>query len=263
MILRSITEHVKAQNWFAVGLDFLIVVIGVFIGIQVSNWNEVRQARSEERAMFIRLISEAEQFSKALLEHSRLHLRNVDQTISLIAQLEDPAECADFNNDERKKALLGVGDFPGLRSSLTTAKELASSGRLPLLQSEVMRDAVREIVDQTNYVNEAWRRYIPIKQAAEQVYMAAGFSMTRALDWELDYDDPYQEIIDAFHFRSPEQLCNRPDLVALASNAANSDTFYIATLNQTSVKLESYLQAIKAHADSRWRDRELPKDLDK
>lgn len=43
MILRSLTKHVKDQNWFAVGLDFAIVVIGVFIGIQVSNWNE-RQA---------------------------------------------------------------------------------------------------------------------------------------------------------------------------------------------------------------------------
>jgi hypothetical protein len=26
MMLRRITEHVKAQNWFAVGLDFVIVV---------------------------------------------------------------------------------------------------------------------------------------------------------------------------------------------------------------------------------------------
>jgi hypothetical protein len=43
MILRRITEHVKAQNWTAVALDFVIVVVGVFIGIQVANWNE-RQA---------------------------------------------------------------------------------------------------------------------------------------------------------------------------------------------------------------------------
>jgi len=43
MILRSVMRHVRDQNWFAVGLDFLIVVVGVFIGIQVSNWNETRQ----------------------------------------------------------------------------------------------------------------------------------------------------------------------------------------------------------------------------
>lgn len=42
MLLRRITEHVKAQNWTAVALDFVIVVVGVFIGIQVSNWNAAR-----------------------------------------------------------------------------------------------------------------------------------------------------------------------------------------------------------------------------
>lgn len=42
MLLRRITEHVKAQNWTAVTLDFVIVVVGVFIGIQVANWNDAR-----------------------------------------------------------------------------------------------------------------------------------------------------------------------------------------------------------------------------
>ena len=42
MLLRRITKHVNDQNWFAVGVDFIIVVIGVFIGIQVANWNDAR-----------------------------------------------------------------------------------------------------------------------------------------------------------------------------------------------------------------------------
>ena len=42
MILRSVIKHVRDQNWVAVALDFLIVVVGVFIGIQVANWNEER-----------------------------------------------------------------------------------------------------------------------------------------------------------------------------------------------------------------------------
>ena len=46
MLLRRITQHVKEQNWFAVGIDFVIVVIGVFIGIQVANWNDARQQRA-------------------------------------------------------------------------------------------------------------------------------------------------------------------------------------------------------------------------
>ena len=42
MILRRIKAHVEKENWFAVGIDFAIVVVGVFIGLQVANWNEVR-----------------------------------------------------------------------------------------------------------------------------------------------------------------------------------------------------------------------------
>jgi len=37
MILRRITEHVKSQNWFAVAVEFVIVVAGVFMGLQVQD----------------------------------------------------------------------------------------------------------------------------------------------------------------------------------------------------------------------------------
>lgn len=48
MILRSITRHVRDQNWFAVGIDFFIVFIGVFVGLQAQQWAEAqRQARLE------------------------------------------------------------------------------------------------------------------------------------------------------------------------------------------------------------------------
>ncbi|NNU14988.1 hypothetical protein HK107_01450 [Parvularcula sp. ZS-1/3] len=50
MILRRLTEHVRTQNWFAVGLDFFIVVVGVFLGIQLGNWNEARALRAQEQS---------------------------------------------------------------------------------------------------------------------------------------------------------------------------------------------------------------------
>lgn len=46
MILRRITQHVKEQNWFAVVLDFFIVVAGILIAFQVTNWNEQRQSKA-------------------------------------------------------------------------------------------------------------------------------------------------------------------------------------------------------------------------
>jgi len=47
MLLRSMTKHVRDQNWFAVFLDFSIVVVGVFIGLQVANWSAKQSDKAE------------------------------------------------------------------------------------------------------------------------------------------------------------------------------------------------------------------------
>ena len=60
MLLRSITQHLKDQNWFAVGLDFFIVVVGVFIGIQVANWNEQKIFYDQETELLLELKDELE-----------------------------------------------------------------------------------------------------------------------------------------------------------------------------------------------------------
>lgn len=60
MLLRRITQHVRDQNWFAVGVDFVIVVIGVFVGIQVSNWNEARAFKARETELLVELENEIE-----------------------------------------------------------------------------------------------------------------------------------------------------------------------------------------------------------
>lgn len=46
MIFRRLKAHVEKENWFAVAIDFAIVVIGVFIGLQVANWNEARTEKA-------------------------------------------------------------------------------------------------------------------------------------------------------------------------------------------------------------------------
>ena len=45
MILRRLTANLRTQNWTAIAIEFLIVVVGVFIGTQVSNWNQARLER--------------------------------------------------------------------------------------------------------------------------------------------------------------------------------------------------------------------------
>jgi hypothetical protein len=58
MILRRLTENLRAQNWTAITIEFLIVVTGVFIGTQVANWNQQRLAKVETERMLEQLVPE-------------------------------------------------------------------------------------------------------------------------------------------------------------------------------------------------------------
>jgi hypothetical protein len=58
MILRRLTANLRAQNWTAITIEFLIVVVGVFIGTQVSNWNESRKEKAETQRMLEQLVPE-------------------------------------------------------------------------------------------------------------------------------------------------------------------------------------------------------------
>ena len=60
MLLRRITKHVKDQNWFAVGLDFFIVVLGILIAFQITSWNEARNDRRLEAQYLSLLVTDLE-----------------------------------------------------------------------------------------------------------------------------------------------------------------------------------------------------------
>jgi len=93
MLLRSITEHVKAQNWFAVAIDFFIVVVGVFVGIQVANWNEGRAFRAQEALYLSQLRDEITENYQVVEHQIRYVERVVEGGKRGLAFLDSGVEC--------------------------------------------------------------------------------------------------------------------------------------------------------------------------
>ena len=60
MILRRLTTALRQQDWVTVLIETLIVVFGVFIGLQVNNWNEARAEWVEETELLHALQQEIE-----------------------------------------------------------------------------------------------------------------------------------------------------------------------------------------------------------
>lgn len=57
LIIRRIVENFRIQNWSVVAIELFVVVVGVFLGIQVSNWNDARidQGRAQSYLERIRI----------------------------------------------------------------------------------------------------------------------------------------------------------------------------------------------------------------
>jgi hypothetical protein len=55
MILRRLSANLKTQNWTAIAIEFVIVVLGVFLGTQVSNWNQGRLEKQATNRMLDQL----------------------------------------------------------------------------------------------------------------------------------------------------------------------------------------------------------------
>jgi hypothetical protein len=104
MILGRVTEHVKTQNWTAIGIDFVIVVVGVFIGIQVSNWNA---ARADRGIVTAHLSEIAEDLNSHLDFHDKLY----GSALARIAAVDYIYEKA-FEQRFSKRLKLSVEDWP-------------------------------------------------------------------------------------------------------------------------------------------------------
>jgi hypothetical protein len=55
MILRRLAQSLRDQNWAAIAIEFVLLVAGVFLGMQAANWNAARLERSLEAKYLSRL----------------------------------------------------------------------------------------------------------------------------------------------------------------------------------------------------------------
>ncbi len=70
MILRRITAAFRRQDWFTVFVETMIVVLGVFLGLQVNNWNEARADHQREAA-----------YLHGLAQDIRIDIADMDEVI--------------------------------------------------------------------------------------------------------------------------------------------------------------------------------------
>lgn len=138
MILRSLTKHIHDQNWFAVALDFFIVVVGVFIGIQVANWNAERLERTQERDYLIRLHGD---FVESINGQTR-DLNFLDRQLSDQAIIIKSLDACAVTPDDEAAFQRGINTFGYInppRIVRRTVDEMIAAGRTDIIRNEALK----------------------------------------------------------------------------------------------------------------------------
>ncbi len=160
MLLRRVMQHVKDQNWTAVVIDFVIVVVGVFIGIQVANWNDARRDREAEALYLNRLhqeITAISQQAEADFESQRVRLERIEEVRTFFAT----GTGVELLGGDHCGALSQSHIFADTIFYPPTIKELIATGRIVLIRDDAIRTAILSF-DQTNEVLRQVRTDIQI-----------------------------------------------------------------------------------------------------
>ncbi len=152
MIRRRIVEQLREQQWIAVGIELVIVMLGVFIGLQAANWNQER-ASARQGAIFAERLKadlrHEDWVCQYLIAYNRQVLKNAGETVSALegnTTLSDEALLVSAYRATQYKQ-------PVRRRS--TYDELISTGTIGLISDEKLRDTAMRLYNLTTMDNMA------------------------------------------------------------------------------------------------------------
>lgn len=144
MLLRNLAGNLKAQNWAAVSIELLVVTIGVFIGIEVSNWNENRLTNDRAKALTETLLSDLRLETRNIMRVYRYHedvLANAERTLLALTGEKD------ISDSDLLIYAFRATQYSLQPNSRATYDELVSTGGLGLITDKEVQQAATEYFD--------------------------------------------------------------------------------------------------------------------
>jgi hypothetical protein len=143
MILRRVIAHFRKQEWTAIAIDFVIVVVGVFVGMQVNNWNERQGDRRKESAYLQRLHDDVASLRADTASDERsVRERNALLQAAMAAfASRDPAGLAGLGA-EHCSAIIRSHIYASGIVTPPTIHEILQSGEVGIIQDPELRAAI-------------------------------------------------------------------------------------------------------------------------
>lgn len=192
MILQRLAQSIRKQDWFTVVIETLIVVFGVYLGIQLGNWNAAQKAKAEEARIIERLTIDF-QAQEALV------LYYIEMAEDMIADLDELAtllESADPPEDEAhiRRLIANIFGVSTKTPPPPSFEELVASGGFAQLSNIALREALAKYGQTSSLWIYVENRSVALKQPDSPLVRALNYKPgslgsgkeadTLVYDWE-------------------------------------------------------------------------------
>jgi len=151
MILRRVIAHFRKQEWTAIAIDFLIVVVGVFMGVQVNGWWANRSDAEREAAYLAALRQDFGEIIAELEDDSSEYTKIADAMSLLLEQSRKATPDAPVETLNAAAALLIRMEGTPIVSG--TYANLTGSGDLSIIKSQTLKIALSSFYGEAKVID--------------------------------------------------------------------------------------------------------------
>jgi len=138
VILTRLIRNVSEQNWFTVSLELVVVVAGIFLGIQATNWNEDRISR-ESGYYYLGLLQS--QLEKEIEDRDE-ELARLSDRIDRIQKTRELLYADQWSDEDFatfKSEHVAVFATSTERSRPSALRQLLDAGKIDLVESQAIQ----------------------------------------------------------------------------------------------------------------------------
>ncbi len=138
MIFRRFLQRFRQQQWGAIATELAIVVIGVFIGMQVSNWNEERETNQKAAVFTARLTDDLRKEAWGY-EYLIVYMRDINKNQRRV--LDAMTGDIPLSDEQFVISAYRATQYKYNDRFRATYDELVSTGTISLIADQELREA--------------------------------------------------------------------------------------------------------------------------
>lgn len=196
MLITRIATVLNKQNWSTLVLEILVVIVGIFLGLQADSWYESKSKKRQLDSYFRALSDELANSAWVRTNYVRWHEKVIDGLKTVLVAL-DGAPLAEDEEELAYFALTEVGNPPTSPQRFAVLNEMQAAGMLQLIESPDLRQLLGEILSSREWEHTEYQRWVSTLDAPPFSADVVGYALdsddtviVSSVDWELARAEP-------------------------------------------------------------------------